>query len=488
MKETFRYAPSPTGPQHIGGIRTALYCYLMAKKMDGEFILRIEDTDRKRFEYQAEDFILRSCDWLGIKFSQGPHIESENSYVQSQRLDIYKKYAMELVRGGHAYFAFDDKDSLEAAKDSGFQYNASTREFQWNSISIKDKNSLLEAFTHPYVIRLKVEPDQDVLFNDTIRGEQHWNSKELVDTILLKSDGYPSYHLASVVDDHLMGVTHVIRGEEWLSSTPIHLLLYKYFGWDIPSFSHLPLMLDPRGKKFSKRNSAEYDFPIIPVKWGERLGFRELGYLPEALLNYIALLGWNPGGEREFFTIEEMVNLFSIEDCHLSGARFDIDKLNSFQAHYMRQKSVEDLYDLLLKLDKKLTFRYNKDYVLRVLDVLKDRLLFVSELNNKFDYFFNSDFVLPYDQERVKKFWKPETPELLRQLFEISIPWNLESIDQRISSFIAENSLKSSQILPQLRIALTGGKDGPGVAEIAYCLGQQMTIYRIFGACRKIKI
>ncbi|MEM7038291.1 MAG: glutamate--tRNA ligase, partial [Bacteroidota bacterium] len=352
-KPVLRYAPSPTGPQHIGGLRTALYCHLLAQKTGGELILRIEDTDQKRYVQGAEDFIIRACEWLGLKFSQGVHVGGPHApYRQSERTDLYRKFAAQLVEEGHAYYAFDTAEELDAmrkrleeAKVDNRTYNYVSRMTMQNSLTLSAEEVKARMDKgDPFVVRFKVPEKAEIRFNDIIRGNIHYHGSHVDDKVLLKSDGIPTYHLSNVVDDYHMGVTHVVRGEEWLPSTPLHVLLYKAFGWadSMPKFAHLSLLHDPKGRKLSKRNATEFGIPVFPFNWldkesGETWeGYKDMGYLPEALISYIALLGWHPGTEEERLTMDELIAAFSLERCHHAAARFDVQKLNSFQAEFLR--------------------------------------------------------------------------------------------------------------------------------------------------------
>lgn len=435
-KVRVRFAPSPTGPLHIGGVRTALYNYLFAKKHGGDFILRIEDTDSQRFVPGAEEYIIESLTWLGLQFDEGTHLGGPFApYRQSDRKDIYKKYVDILLEKGAAYIAFDTPEELEAKRNavSNFQYDASTRNDMRNSLTLsKEEVDKLICTGNNYVVRFKIEAEQEVIVNDIIRGEVRYNSSVLDDKVLFKSaDSLPTYHLANIVDDHLMEITHVIRGEEWLPSAPLHVLLYRAFGWEdtMPQFAHLPLLLKPEGNgKLSKRDGDRLGFPVFPLEWkdpktGEiSSGYRESGYLPEAVINFLALLGWNPGNEQEIMSIDELIHLFSLEKCSKSGAKFDYEKGKWFNHQYIQLSSNEEIAKLYYPILEEKGIDINTEYIEVVVGLVKERVNFVHELWDQ-SFFF---FVAPtsYDEKVVKKRWKEESSAQMTELIGV-----LESIE-----------------------------------------------------------
>ncbi len=415
QKVRVRFAPSPTGPLHIGGVRTALYNYLFAKKHGGDFILRIEDTDSQRFVQGAEEYIIESFNWLGISFDEGVHVGGKCApYRQSERKSVYKKYVDQLLDAGLAYIAFDTPEELDKKRNeiANFQYDASTRGQMRNSLTLsaEEVKSLIEA-GNQYVVRIKIEPGKDVVVNDLIRGEVVINSSILDDKVLYKSaDQLPTYHMANIVDDHLMEISHVIRGEEWLPSAPLHVLLYRYLGWEdtMPKFAHLPLLLKPEGNgKLSKRDGDRLGFPVFPLEWEDpksgdiSSGYRESGYLPEAVVNFLALLGWNPGTEQELFSMEELIASFSLERCSKSGAKFDFEKGKWFNHKYIQQKSNNEIADLFQPILKENGVEATNAKVAQVVGLVKERVNFVKELWSQSSFFF----VAPqsYDEKNRKK-------------------------------------------------------------------------------------
>ena len=401
-KVRVRFAPSPTGALHIGGVRTALYNYLFAKQNGGDMILRIEDTDSQRFVPGAEDYIIEALTWLGIKFDEGVSFGGNyGPYRQSERREIYKKYVDQLLNDGHAYIAFDTPAELEEKRKeiANFQYDASTRSQMRNSLTLspEEVQSLIES-GHQYVVRAKIEPNEDIHVNDLIRGEVVINSSILDDKVLYKSaDQLPTYHLANIVDDHLMEVTHVIRGEEWLPSAPLHVLLYRFFGWEdtMPSFAHLSLLLKPEGNgKLSKRDGDRLGFPVFPLEWHDpktgdvSSGYRESGYFPEAVVNFLALLGWNPGNDQEVMSMDDLIRLFDLSRCSKSGAKFDYEKGRWFNHHYLLEKSNTEIADLFLPIVESHGIQTTHAYVEKVVGMMKGRVNFVSELWDLCSFFF----------------------------------------------------------------------------------------------------
>lgn len=488
-----RFAPSPTGPLHIGGVRTALYNYLFAKRNNGVFILRIEDTDQTRFVEGATEYILESLKWCGIIPDEGPNLGGDKGpYVQSQRKDIYQSYISELINRGHAYYAFDTAEELEqkrnAEKENGnanWQYDASTRMTMRNSLTMSEEETktLIESGAQ-FTIRTKIEPDQTIVFQDIIRGTVSVNSSVLDDKVLFKSDGLPTYHFANIIDDHLMEISHVIRGEEWLPSTALHTLLYSFFGWEAPHFSHLPLILKPDGKgKLSKRDGDKMGFPVFPINWtsadGEvYTGFREQGYLPESFINMLALLGWNPGSEQEIFQMDELINLFSLEKVNKSGARFDPDKTKWFQQQHLKNLNNQDILEAIKPLLP--NNNYNDDTLASICELLKERVVFANEIPSEASYFFTQPN--EYDGKTVEKKWKDNSAELLSELakeLEASTDFTAANIEHEFQSFITKKEIGLGQLMPVFRLALTGLGSGPQIFEIAAILGKTEVTDRI---------
>jgi len=494
QKIRVRFAPSPTGPLHIGGVRTALFNYLFAKKTGGDHILRIEDTDSQRFVPGAEDYIIQSLHWLGIDFDEGPHVGGKyGPYRQSERKVIYKQYVDQLLEKQLAYIAFDTPEELEAkrAEIPNFQYDASTRLTMRNSLTLspEEAQAWLES-GKPYTVRIRIEPNQIVRVSDLIRGEINVNSSIIDDKVLYKSsDGLPTYHLANIVDDHLMEITHVIRGEEWLPSAPLHVILYKYFGWEDtrPAFAHLPLLLKPEGNgKLSKRDGDRLGFPVFPLQWrdpktGETSsGYREAGYLPEALLNFLALLGWNPGDDREILSFEELVDLFSLEKCSKGGAKFDYKKGEWFNRHYIQSKSDEAIAGLLLPVLNEKGVEAPWAQVVKVAGLVKERIHFTTELWEQSVFFF----IAPdsYDEKSVSKRWKADSAEKMRELISV-----LQTVDDfsaaateaAVMSWIASNGYHTGEIMNAFRLALIGNSTGPHVFDITEITGKEEVIKRL---------
>ncbi len=493
-KVRVRFAPSPTGALHIGGVRTALYNYLFARQHGGELIFRIEDTDSNRFVPGAEEYILESFRWLGIHFNEGVSFGGTHGpYRQSERRDIYKKYVNQLLDAGKAYIAFDTPEELDAKRNEikNFQYDASTRGMMRNSLSLPaDEVRRLIDEGHQYVVRFKIEPDEDIHVDDMIRGDVVINSSILDDKVLYKSaDELPTYHLANIVDDHLMEVTHVIRGEEWLPSAPLHVLLYRAFGWadTMPAFAHLPLLLKPDGKgKLSKRDGDRLGFPVFPLEWhdpktGEvSSGYRESGYLPEAVLNFLALLGWNPGTEQEIMSLDEMVKLFDITKCSKAGAKFDYVKGTWFNHEYILQKSDEEIarhYDVMLKAEG---IDEPFDRVTAVAGMMKSRVNFVKELVPLCRFFF----VAPeaYDEKTVKKRWKEDSAEMMTRLADLLDTlddFSLAHQEEVVNKWIEDNGLHMGNIMNAWRLTLVGEGKGPHMFDISAFLGKEETIRRM---------
>ncbi len=498
-----RFAPSPTGPLHMGGVRTALYNYLFAKKHGGDFLLRIEDTDQTRFVEGAEDYIIESLKWCGIMPNEGQGIGGNyGPYKQSERKDanMYTQYAMKLVESGHAYYAFDTAEELEEmrelakkAKMPNWQYNSITRGSLKNSISLSedDVKARLDA-GDPFTIRIKMPRNEDVRFHDEIRGWVTVNTNNLDDKVLYKSDGMPTYHLANIVDDHLMEITHVIRGEEWLPSAPLHVLLYRYLGWEetMPLFAHLPLLLKPDGNgKLSKRDGDRLGFPVFPLEWkdpstGEiSSGYKQRGYFPESFINMLAFLGWNPGTPQEIFSLDELVDAFTLERVSKSGAKFDPEKTKWFNQQYLRSKSDMELGSLL---KEKIKGEFSPEYMAGVASLMKERASFVDDMLEG-DYFFGKP--TEYDKETVTKKWKPETPALISELkerFANVSEWKSEVLESAFKTFLEEKGLGMGAILPNFRLTVTGKGMGPSMFAIAELLGKEETLTRMQEGIDKI--
>ncbi len=492
MSVRVRFAPSPTGPLHIGGVRTALYNYLFARKMGGKMILRIEDTDQNRFVEGAEAYIREALGWIGIHMDEGvaeggPHAP----YRQSDRKEIYKDYALQLVKEGKAYYAFDTAEeldalrkSLEEAKVDNLSYNAVTRMQMKNSITLgKEEVEAKMAAGEPYVIRLKVPMKEEIRFKDIIREWVVVHSSTIDDKVLMKSDGMPTYHLANIVDDHLMGITHVIRGEEWLPSAPLHILLYRAFGWEAPQFAHLPLLLKPEGNgKLSKRDGLLGDFPVFPLQWkdpqsGEiSRGFREDGYLPEAVLNFLAFLGWNPGTEQEFFSLEEMISAFSLEKIHKAGARFDVNKAKWFNQHYLREMPEEDLASLVAE---NLT---DKSLAPKLVQLMKDRVTFPGEIVSEVPYLFEAP--VSFDQEVALKKWDEQARNAMQVIKGIfsemaSADFVSQKIHDEVFAGLEAAGIKPGKVMQAFRLAVTGEGKGPDLMLILEILGKEEVLKRI---------
>ncbi|UKN00550.1 glutamate--tRNA ligase [Paracrocinitomix mangrovi] len=491
-KVRVRFAPSPTGPLHMGGVRTALYNYLFAKKHGGDFILRIEDTDEKRFVEGAQQYIIDSLKWCGIEPNEGAGYGGEfGPYIQSERKDIYKPYAEQLVESGHAYIAFDTPEELEnmreQAKKMGlpnWQYNGITRSSMKNSLSLsKEEVEKRLAAGEPYSIRMKMPRNQDIKFEDIIRGWVTVNTNNLDDKILYKPSGMPTYHLANIVDDHTMKITHVIRGEEWLPSAPLHVLLYDAFGWDRPQFAHLPLILRPDGNgKLSKRDGDRLGFPVFPLNWttaeGEIYsGYKESGYFPEAFINMLSLLGWNPGNNEEIFSLEEMVDKFSLERVGKSGARFDPDKTKWFNQQYLR--STDD-QSLSIMVKPHITGTYSDEYIAAVCGLMKERATFIQDIVKEGDYFFTE--ISSYDEKTVQKKWKEDTPEIMQDLiaaFEGITDWNTANIEAIFSQYLEKNEYGFGKVGPGFRLLVTGKGMGPSMFDICAVLGKEVVLKRM---------
>jgi glutamyl-tRNA synthetase len=503
-KPRVRFAPSPTGALHIGGVRTALFNYLFAKKNGGTFILRIEDTDQSRYIPEAEQFIMDSLHWCGLKPDEGPQQGGDyGPYKQSDRKDIYQKYARQLIDADKAYYAFDSAEELDnirkeyEAKGETFSYNTQTRGSLKNSISLSKEESqaLINKGTN-CVIRFKMPAQEEIVFNDIIRGEVRVKSATLDDKILLKADGMPTYHLANIVDDHLMEITHVIRGEEWLPSTPLHVMLYKSFGWEstMPRFAHIPLILKPTGKgKLSKRDGEKMGFPVYPIAWKDPQtseiweGFREAGYFPDAFLNIMALLGWNTEDDNEFFTKDELIGAFSLDRVGKGGARFDPEKARWFNHHYLTQKSDDELCKYFKPVLKAKGLDFNDDYVAQAISTIKERAELISDLWKHSFFYFQSP--QQYNEKDVKKKWKEGTGEHISKIADIIEniePFEADIIKQQVSAYIESNKLGFGKIMNPLRICLTGGSFGPDLFDMIEIIGKDEVVKRIRTAVQAI--
>lgn len=488
-----RFAPSPTGALHIGGVRTALYNYLFARQQGGTFILRIEDTDQGRYVPGAEEYIIEALSWVGLLPDEGVGFGGpDGPYRQSERKEIYAKQAHELVASGHAYYAFDTPEQLDAHRDAEahFTYNYLTRNTLSNSLTLGDaaSNAKLDA-GEPFVVRLKVEPGRTIHVKDLIRGDVYFESSELDDKVLLKADGMPTYHLANIVDDHLMRITHVIRGEEWLPSTAHHVLLYEGFGWTdtMPQFSHLPLIMKPVGNgKLSKRDGAKFGIPVFPLGWkGETaeesfIGFREAGFLPEAVVNFLALLGWHPGGDEDVFSMETLIRLFSIEHIGKSGARFDYEKAKSFNQKYIHAMDNLALARAIRPFVTAKGYEVSDDFLAKAVGLMKDRVTFLTDFVETGYYLFEP--VRAYDEETLGKRWNANISAVFAELKGKVATFDLfkaHELEEMVKEFIQEKGLKPGDILPLLRIALVGTMKGPAVFETAEVLGREETVLRL---------
>ncbi len=487
-----RFAPSPTGPLHIGGVRTALYNYLFAKKNNGVFILRIEDTDLVRFVEGAEEYIMDSLKWCGIEVDEGIN-EGGNygPYRQSDRKHIYRQYADILADKGDAYYAFDTTEELEALRKNAekegrtFIYNSSIRERLRNSLSMPESQwKMLIEKGEPYVIRYKMPVNEDIHFEDLIRGHIVVNTGTLDDKVLFKADGMPTYHLAHLVDDHLMEISHVIRGEEWLPSLPLHFILYRSFGWKAPLFAHLPLLLKPDGKgKLSKRDGDKMGFPVFPLYWpyGETAkGYREEGYYPEAFINMLALLGWNPGTEQEIFSMDELINEFSIERVHKSGSRFDPEKAKWFNHSWLRKRSNNQLALEFRDYLRAQGHHHDIGDLETIVGMVKERVNFVRDIWSETDFFFRAPE--SYDQEVIRKRWLPETPEQMLELesvLEGIEKFSSENSEQVVKQWISENKYNTGAVLNAFRLLIVGASRGPHLFDIISWIGREETVRRI---------
>jgi glutamyl-tRNA synthetase len=502
-----RFAPSPTGALHIGGVRTALYNYLLARQTNGTMILRIEDTDQARFVPGAEEYIIESLKWAGITIDEGVGAGGPYApYRQSERKHIYREHAQQLIDKGLAYYAFDTEQELEEMREklkaSGVttpQYNSITRTQMRNSLTLTaDETEQLIKGGTPYVIRLKVPRKEDVRVNDLIRGWVMVHSSQIDDKVLMKSDGMPTYHLANVVDDYLMKISHVIRGEEWLPSAPLHVLLYKFFGWEneMPLFAHLPLLLKPDGNgKLSKRDADQLGFPIFPLTWKdpaigeEAKGYRESGYLPEALINFLAFLGWNPGTTQEIFSMEELIKEFSVERIGKAGTKFDIHKAQWYNQHYLRAKSDEELASYLLDAAKPANIDCSPENALKIAAVMRDRITFPQDIWNHGQFFFYEP--TRYDETVVAKKWNDDAVKVLTAFADAVN--NLEDFDSKVAKetldkVTADLGIGAGKILQALRVSITGAAGGPDLMMIMEIIGKKAVVERINHALKTLKV
>ena len=496
-KVRVRFAPSPTGALHIGGVRTALYNYLFARQHGGDLVFRIEDTDSNRFVPGAEEYIIESFRWLGIKFDEGVSFGGEHGpYRQSERRSIYKKYVDQLLAADKAYIAFDTPEQLEAkrAEIQNFQYDARTRGEMTNSLTLpKEEVERRIADGEQYVVRFKVEPGIEVHIDDMIRGHVVIKSDILDDKVLYKSaDELPTYHLANIVDDHLMEITHVIRGEEWLPSAPLHVLLYRAFGWEdtMPTFAHLPLLLKPEGKgKLSKRDGDRLGFPVFPLEWHDpktgdvSSGYRESGYFPEAVVNFLALLGWNPGTEQELFTLNELVQAFDIHKCSKAGARFDYQKGIWFNHEYMLKKSNEEVANLFAPIVANNGVDETMERITQVVAMMKDRVNFVKELWPLCSFFFIAP--TEYDEKTVKKRWKADSAKVMGELADVLEgidDFSVEGQEPVVMKWVEEKGYKLGDVMNAFRLTLVGIGKGPGMFDISAFLGKEETLKRMHKA------
>jgi len=489
-----RFAPSPTGPLHIGGVRTALFNYLFAKKHNGVFYLRIEDTDQNRYVQGAEEYIVEALNWCGIPFDEGIGKEGKyGPYRQSERKALYKEYAQQLIDSGWAYYAFDTNEALdelrtkEEAAGKAFIYNHATRGTLDNSLNLSAEDTKKRLDNgEDYVVRFKIPTDETLHLKDIIRGDIKFETNLLDDKVLFKSDGMPTYHLANIVDDHLMETSHVIRGEEWLPSLPLHALLYRAFRWEAPEFAHLPLILKPVGNgKLSKRDGDKLGFPVFPLEWkdpatGETSsGYREKGYLPEAVINFLALLGWNPGTDQELFMLDELVNIFDLERVHKAGAKFDPEKNKWFNHQYFHRQDNEVLAKELSHVVLEKGINKPIEYITEVVALVKERATFASELWDLSDFFFQGPTA--YD-EKASKNWKPETAVIMEKLIPVienTLDFSSANIEAVIKAWIEENGIGMGKVMQPLRLSLVGSLKGPHLFDIMSMIGREEAISRI---------
>jgi glutamyl-tRNA synthetase len=499
-----RFAPSPTGPLHIGGVRTALYNYLFAKKYNGTFVLRIEDTDQTRYVANAEQYIIDALEWCNIPFDEGPgKNEKFGPYRQSERKTLYKKYADQLIKTGWAYYAFDTSEQLDGHR-KGHEAEGKTFIYNWHN---REKGRLVNSLVltdeevqakidkgENYVIRFKTPQDEVLKMNDEIRGDIKIDTNTLDDKILFKGDGMPTYHLANIVDDHLMEISHVIRGEEWLPSMPLHVLLYRAFGWDAPKFAHLPLILKPVGKgKLSKRDGDKLGFPVFPLEYTNEIsgdvsrGYKEDGYFSDAFINMLAFLGWNPGTEQEIFTLEKLIQDFDLKRVSKSGAKFSPDKAKWFNQQYMQTKNDAELTDLYLPILNEKGITKDKEFVLKVVSSIKERAVFVNDFWNLSSFFFETP--TEYDAKASKKNWKEGTVELMQELIVVLLSienFSSENTEKEVKEWISGKEIGFGKVMQPLRLSLVGKLSGPHLFDIIAMIGKEETIKRLENAIKKI--
>lgn len=491
-----RFAPSPTGPLHIGGVRTALFNYLFAKKHGGTFVLRIEDTDQNRYVEGAENYIVESLNWCNIPFDEGPNTnEKFGPYRQSERKHLYKQYADKLIKSGNAYYAFDTAEALDAER-KGHEEKGKTFIYNWHN---REKGRLVNSLVlteeetqakinagENYVIRFKSPQDETLHLKDIIRGDISIDTNTLDDKVLFKSDGMPTYHLANIVDDHLMEISHVIRGEEWLPSLALHKLLYDAFGWEAPEFAHLPLILKPTGKgKLSKRDGDKLGFPVFPLAYTDpktnetSRGYKEDGYFPEAVVNFLAFLGWNPGTEQELFNLEQLISDFDLARVNKGGARFDPDKTKWFNHHYMQQQLDLDLAEQF-KTKRPELAEIDVNYIALAVGLIKERATFVDEFWDLSHFFFSAPN--SYDEKASKKALKEDTADIMKNVSEIVLKTNdftVENLQTNLKGWITDNNIGFGKVMMPLRLALVGALQGPDVFEIMFMIGKNETVQRI---------
>tara|TARA_A100001011_G_scaffold398048_1_gene501078 strand:+ start:1343 stop:2875 length:1533 start_codon:yes stop_codon:yes gene_type:complete len=492
-----RFAPSPTGPLHIGGVRTALYNFLFARKHNGKFILRIEDTDQKRFVPGAERYILDSLNWCGLTPDEGPGIGGEyGPYRQSERQSLYTSFMHQLLDSGHAYYAFDTPEELDEMrsrmKASGVPsptYNSITRSSMKNSLTLPDQDTKKKIdLGEKYVVRIKMPRDQEIKFEDAIRGWVSVSSNNIDDKVIFKSDGMPTYHLANVVDDFLMKISHVVRGEEWLPSAPLHVYLYQCLGWEtsMPIFAHLPLILKPDGNgKLSKRDGDRLGFPVFPIKWesgaeGAFHGYREQGFISEAFVNMLAFLGWNPGTEKEVFTLTELIAEFSLSRVGKSGAKYDFSKTKWFNQQHLRNKSSQDIFEFLIKTDGNMLSEFSKDYILRVIDLVKERATFEKDILVEGEPFFLDKVV--FSEKALTKKWNtdfiPHLMQLTEEIYNIE-DFEAKNIEANFHDYLQRHEVSLGKIMPMLRISITGSLAGPSMFQALSLIGKEKMRQRV---------
>lgn len=486
-----RFAPSPTGPLHMGGVRTALFNYLFAKRNKGTFILRIEDTDQNRYVEGAEDYIQKALEWCRITPDEGQGYGGEYApYRQSERKEIYQKYVQQLIDSGNAYYAFDTPEELDELRKSAeskgqtFTYNYTNRTHLKTSLNLsaEEVQELINNGT-PYVIRFKIPAGETLHLNDLIRGKVTFDTSTLDDKVLMKTDGLPTYHLANIVDDHTMFISHVIRGEEWLPSMPLHALMYRAFGWEAPQFAHLPLILKPEGKgKLSKRDGDKHGFPVFPLEWkteeSTARGYREDGYLPQAFMNMLALLGWNPGTEQEIFSLEELSEIFSLDKVSKSGARFNPEKAVWFNHQYIQKEDIDSLTNKSQEILKEKGVELNNDFDKKVVELLKERANFVADIWEQGNFFYQAP--TEYDAKGFKKVWKDDTADILNSFLSVEFDaFDHEYIHTKVKDFVTEKEIGFGKIMMPLRLSLVGGLHGPDIPVLMEMLGKEETIKRI---------